>query len=73
MVTAVNSRVINRDGDGKILNKNGSIRKKRSLISKMDGREKENQSNKTVLECINDNVVLTEPSVLNEKQKNIEN
>ena len=40
------SRVINRDGDGNILNKNGSIRKTSSLKSKIDGREKKNQSNK---------------------------
>ena len=35
-------------------------------------RENENQKNETVLERINDNVVLTEHSVLNENQKNIE-
>ena len=64
--------MIYRDCDGIILKINGSIRKKRSLKSKIDEREKENQNNETVLECINDNVVLTEPSVLNENQKNLE-
>ena len=42
---------------GYFFEKNGSIRKKRSLKSKIDEREKENQNNETVLECINDIVV----------------